>query len=169
MKGVDTSARIRREFLVRGRTIKEIVRDLHVSRNTVRKVLRPGATEFSYEREVQPLPKLGRWKVDLDRILASNEAKHLLPITGRLVSDSILGAEQSSQDVERRLLDQCSTRVEREGWHRPYETSMISASPLPIDTRSPTTVPATARASGDTYEMLPAAGLASSLPTMRND
>ena len=75
MKGVDTIARIRREFFVRGRTIKEIVRELHVSRNTVRKVLRSGATEFSYEREVQPLPKLGRWKADLDRILASNEAK----------------------------------------------------------------------------------------------
>ena len=77
MKGVDTIARIRREFFVRGRTIKEIVRELHVSRNTVRKVLRSGATEFSYEREVQPLPKLGRWKADLDRILASNEAKQV--------------------------------------------------------------------------------------------
>ena len=62
MKGVDTIARIRREFFVRGKTIKEIVRELHVSRNTVRKVLRSGATEFIYEREVQPLPKLGRWK-----------------------------------------------------------------------------------------------------------
>ena len=59
MKGVDTIARIRREFFVRGKTIKEIVRELQVSRNTVRKVLRSGATEFSYEREVQPLPKLG--------------------------------------------------------------------------------------------------------------
>ena len=58
-----------------GRTIKEIVRELYVSRNTVRKVLRSGATEFSYEREVQPRPKLGRWKADLDRIPASNEAK----------------------------------------------------------------------------------------------
>ena len=62
MKGVDTIARIRREFFVRGKTIKEIVRELHVSRNTVRKVLRSGATEFTYEREVQPLPKLGPWK-----------------------------------------------------------------------------------------------------------
>jgi hypothetical protein len=62
MKGVDTIARIRREFFVRGKTIKELVRELHVSRNTVRKVLRSGATEFVYEREVQPLPKLGRWK-----------------------------------------------------------------------------------------------------------
>jgi transposase len=75
MKGVDTIARIRREFFVRGKTIKELVRELHVSRNTVRKVLRSGATEFVYEREVQPLPKLGQWKEELDRLLAANEAK----------------------------------------------------------------------------------------------
>ena len=75
MKGVDTIARIRREHFVRGKTIKEIVRELHVSRNTVRKVLRSGATEFTYEREVQPRPKLGRWKDDLDRLLRGNQAK----------------------------------------------------------------------------------------------
>jgi hypothetical protein len=55
--------------------IKEIVRELKVSRNTVRKVLRSGATAFSYEREVQPLPKLGRWRGEFDRMLAANEAK----------------------------------------------------------------------------------------------
>jgi transposase len=72
---VETIARIRREFFVKGKSIKEIVRDLKVSRNTVRKVLRSGATAFTYEREVQPLPKLGRWKDHLDRLLAANEAK----------------------------------------------------------------------------------------------
>ena len=36
MKGVDTIARIRREFFVQGKSIKEIVREQHVSRNTVR-------------------------------------------------------------------------------------------------------------------------------------
>jgi len=75
MKGVDTIARIRREFFVRGKTIKEIVRELHVSRNTVRKVLRSGATEFIYQREVQPLARLGPWKGALDRLLAANAAK----------------------------------------------------------------------------------------------
>jgi transposase len=72
---VETIARIRREFFVKGKSIKEIVRDLKVSRNTVRKVLRSGATAFAYERAVQPLPKLGRWKDRLDRLLAANEAK----------------------------------------------------------------------------------------------
>ena len=75
MKGVDTIARIRREFFVRGRSIKEIVRELHVSRNTVRKVLRSGATALSYEREVQPLPRLGRWRDDLERLLTANATK----------------------------------------------------------------------------------------------
>ncbi len=37
---VETVARIRREFFVKGKSIKEIVRSLGVSRNTVRKVLR---------------------------------------------------------------------------------------------------------------------------------
>ena len=56
---VETIGRIRREHLVKGKSIKEIARDLKISRNTVRKVLRSGETSFSYEREVQPRPKLG--------------------------------------------------------------------------------------------------------------
>ena len=44
---METIARIRREFFVQGKTIKEIVRSLRVSRNTVRKVLRSGATAFA--------------------------------------------------------------------------------------------------------------------------
>jgi hypothetical protein len=47
---VETIARIRREHFVKGKTIKEIARDLGVSRNTVRKVLRSGETSFEYER-----------------------------------------------------------------------------------------------------------------------
>ena len=72
---VETIARIRREHFIKGKTIKEIVRDLKVSRNTVRKVLRSGETSFEYERQVQPRPKLGRWAVELDGLLAANAAK----------------------------------------------------------------------------------------------
>ena len=75
MKGVDTIARVRREYLVRGRSIREIARELHISRNTVRKILRSGETEFVYERTVQPQPKLGSWRADLDRLLAANAAR----------------------------------------------------------------------------------------------
>ncbi len=72
---VETIGRIRREHLVKGKSIKEIGRDLRISRNTVRKILRSGGTAFSYEREVQPRPRLGRWKADLDRMLTENVGK----------------------------------------------------------------------------------------------
>jgi transposase len=69
---VETIGRIRREHFVQGKSIKEIARDLKLSRNTVRKVLRSEETSFAYERQVQPRPKLGRWKGELDRLLTAN-------------------------------------------------------------------------------------------------
>jgi len=36
-------------------------------------VLRLGETEFSYEREIQPRPKLGAWTETLDRRLSAND------------------------------------------------------------------------------------------------
>src|SRR6478752_1352439 len=75
MKGVDTIARIRREFSIREKTIKEIARELHVSRNTVRNVLRSGATYFEYERNVQPQPKIGPWRPELDQLPMANDGK----------------------------------------------------------------------------------------------
>jgi transposase len=75
MKSVDTIARVRREHFIRHRSIREISRDLNVSRNTVRKILRCGATEFQYEREVQPLPTIGPWREQLERLLMANESK----------------------------------------------------------------------------------------------
>src|SRR5204863_5190010 len=65
---VETIGRIRREYRIKGKSIKEIARDLKMSRNTVRKVLRSGATSFEYIRVVQPRPKLGAWHGDLDRM-----------------------------------------------------------------------------------------------------
>ncbi len=72
---VETVAKIRRAYFVQGKTIKAICRELRVSRKVVRKVLRSEATEFRYEREEQPLPRLGRWLEDLEQLLAANEAK----------------------------------------------------------------------------------------------
>jgi transposase len=72
---VETVGRIRREHLVKGKPIREIARDLKLSRNTVRKVLRSGATSFEYSRTVQPRPKLGAWHGDLDRMLSDNEKR----------------------------------------------------------------------------------------------
>ena len=69
---VETIGRIRREHLDKGKSIREIARTLHLSRNTVRRIQRSGETAFSYEREVQPRPKLGAWADELNRLLAAN-------------------------------------------------------------------------------------------------
>ena len=72
---VETIGKIRRAFFRQGKSIKAICRELGISRKVVRKVIRSGATEFHYEREEQPLPKIGRWRDTLDRLLLANEAK----------------------------------------------------------------------------------------------
>src|SRR5215470_13262565 len=72
---VETIAKIRRAFFVQGKSIKAICRDLSVSRKVVRKVIRSEATEFRYEREAQPLPKIGPWRDKLDQLLLANEGK----------------------------------------------------------------------------------------------
>ena len=72
---VETIARIRRDHLVRGVPIKKIARDLRVSKNTVRKVVRGDETSYSYARKIQPLPKLGPWVGELERRLEANEKK----------------------------------------------------------------------------------------------
>src|SRR5229473_2106591 len=72
---VETIAKIRRAYFVHGQPIKAICRELGVSRKVVRKVIRSEATEFRYERETQPLPKIGPWSAELDRLLAANESK----------------------------------------------------------------------------------------------
>jgi hypothetical protein len=72
---METISKIRRAFFVQGKAIKAICRELGVSRKVVRKVIRSGSTEFRYEREDQPLPKIGRWRDTLDQLLLANEGK----------------------------------------------------------------------------------------------
>ena len=72
---VETIARIRRDHLVKGVPIKKIARDLRVSKNTVRKVVRGDETSFSYARKIQPMPKLGPWVEELERQLEANAKK----------------------------------------------------------------------------------------------
>ncbi len=75
LKRVDTIARVRRAFHAQGWSMKRITRELHVSRNTVRKILRSGETDFTYEREHQPRPRIGPWVEHVDRFLQANEGK----------------------------------------------------------------------------------------------
>jgi transposase len=72
---VETIAKIRLAYFSRKMTIKAICRDLRVSRKVVRKVIRSQATEFHYQRDVQPQPKIGPWRDRLDSLLLENDSK----------------------------------------------------------------------------------------------
>jgi transposase len=74
---VETIAKIRRLHFVDGVGIKAICLDLGLSRKVVRKVLRSEATAFHYERDVQPLPRIGAFEETLKVLLAANESKPL--------------------------------------------------------------------------------------------
>jgi len=67
---VETIAKIRLAYFSRKMTIKAICRDL-----VDRKVIRSQATEFHYERDVQPQPKIGPWRDQLDSLLLENDGK----------------------------------------------------------------------------------------------
>ena len=90
MVTVATIGRIRRAFLVDKKPIRQIVRELRISRHTVRKAIRGSSTEFRYERQVQPQPieqmeaeASGRGKSRmlevLCRVAAHPEPSHRLP------------------------------------------------------------------------------------------
>ena len=50
MVTVDTVGRVRRAYFVQGRKIKAIARELKLARNTVREIVRAGATAEASER-----------------------------------------------------------------------------------------------------------------------
>jgi transposase len=89
---VETIAKIRRYHFVEGKKIKQIVRDLRISRNTVRKVLRSGATEHHYERDTQPVPKLGPFAERLEALL-EEDAKR--PRNRRMTAQRLFEVLQS--------------------------------------------------------------------------
>ena len=75
MVTVETIGRIRRAFLVDHKPIRQIVRELRVSRKTVRKAVRGSSTEFRYERQAQPQPRLGEFVARLDELLEANSKR----------------------------------------------------------------------------------------------
>ena len=75
MVTVETIGRIRRAFLVDKKPIRQIVRELRISRQTVRKAIRGSATGFRHERQVQPQPRLGAFVARLDAMLQANSKR----------------------------------------------------------------------------------------------
>jgi transposase len=75
MVTVDTIGKVRRAYWVQQKKIKAIARELRLSRGTVRRIVRSGETALVYERTEQPLPKLGPFVAQLDKLLEANMAK----------------------------------------------------------------------------------------------
>lgn len=98
---VETIAKVRRYYFRDGRKIKEITRDLDLSRNTVRDIIRSGVTERSYSRENQVFPKLGPYLERLGKLLEENQKrpkKRRLKATGLymiLVGEGYVGGYDS--------------------------------------------------------------------------
>ncbi|KQQ13196.1 hypothetical protein ASF53_13495 [Methylobacterium sp. Leaf123] len=71
---VETIAKIRRLFR-EPRSIREISRELRLSRKVVRKALRSDKTAFAYKRQHQPRPQLDGHIARLDALLSEELAK----------------------------------------------------------------------------------------------
>jgi transposase len=72
---VETIAKVRRLFRNEHRSIREISRELRLSRKVVRKALRSDKTAFAYKRQRQPRPPLDGHVARLDELLAAERAK----------------------------------------------------------------------------------------------
>ena len=72
---VETIAKIRRLFRNEHKSIREISRELRLSRKVVRKALRSDKTAFAYKRQHQPRPQLDGHLPRLDALLTEELAK----------------------------------------------------------------------------------------------
>jgi len=72
---VESIRKIRCAYQRDGKSIRQIARDFHLARNTVKKVLRDEFTELLYTRAAQPLPKLGPYEDALRERLTTDAAK----------------------------------------------------------------------------------------------
>src|SRR5258706_5440140 len=93
MVTVETIGRIRRAFLVDHKPIRQIVRELRVSRKTVRKAIRGSSTEFRYDRQAQPQPRLGEFVARLDGLLEANSKR---PARERLTARRVFGRRRGA-------------------------------------------------------------------------
>src|SRR5437764_12139885 len=75
MVTVDEIGKVRRAYWVQGKKIKAIARETGLSRGTVRRIVRSGETVLTYERREQPLPKLGPFVEQLNKLLEANMAR----------------------------------------------------------------------------------------------
>lgn len=72
---MESIRKVRQAYHRDHKSIREIARDYNLSRNTIRKIIRTDVTEFTYERKVQPRPKLEPFKEQLAKYLTEDSSK----------------------------------------------------------------------------------------------
>ncbi len=72
---VETIRKVRLAYHRDKKPIREIARDFKLSKNTVKKIIRSGATELAYVRQEQPRPKLAPFQERLSECLAEDRVK----------------------------------------------------------------------------------------------
>ncbi len=70
---MESIAKIRHRYHVKGQSISRIARELNISRNTVKKILKSKEPQKSYSREYSPAPQLGPYVEELKLLLEVNE------------------------------------------------------------------------------------------------
>lgn len=100
MLTVETIRKIRLAHHRNGKSIRKTAKDLHLSRNTVRKVIRSDQTAFEYKRRVQHYPMLGG---------------HIKALGERLTSDQNLPQKQ------RRTCQLLYEELQLEGYNGGYD------------------------------------------------
>jgi predicted transcriptional regulator len=83
---VESIAKIRRMYHIDGKPIKRIARELNISKNTVRKVIRSDATKFELAKYTKNKPALGRHLVMLNQLLEENTKE---PLRRRLTAKNL--------------------------------------------------------------------------------
>ena len=86
---VETIAKIRRMYHVHGKGFKAIARELHMSKNTIKKIIKDDNTRQGYKRTRQPYRVLASYKAELTKRLEFDK-KEPKRIARTSLSDKIL-------------------------------------------------------------------------------
>lgn len=94
---METIRKVRQAHFRDGKGIREISRDLNLSRNTVRNIIRSGITDQKYERTAQPHPKIGTFIERLSELLQEDSDK---PIRHRRERSALVLSNCSEKDTK---------------------------------------------------------------------
>ncbi|WP_410521152.1 hypothetical protein [Candidatus Tisiphia endosymbiont of Ditula angustiorana] len=83
---METIGKIRRMYYVDGKAIKAIARELNISKNTVRKVIRSDQTKFELAKYSKGKPVLGNHLEVLNQLLAENSKE---PVRRRMTAKKL--------------------------------------------------------------------------------